>query len=123
MANPEKKQAKKTTSFRLDPKALDTLSKVAKDDGVSLNTLINKLLIDYVDWQRNATKVGWILVKKEVLKLFLDNLDKKMLPRLALAAAKIGMRDTLLAMSGRVNIDSWLSVAKQRSEKSNFAYR
>ncbi len=66
---------------------------------------------------------GWILVKNDVMKLFTDSLSKNTLKKLAARAAKIVMKDTLLSISGKIDLESWLLVTKYRSVKSNFVYQ
>jgi hypothetical protein len=118
-----KKSAKKTTSFRIDPQTLEKLYEAAGQDAVSVNTLVNKVLFDYVDWDRIALKAGWVLFKQEILKLFIENLSEKEITKFAIQSAKAVMKDTLLAITGKIDLNSWLFVTKHRSEKSNFVYK
>ncbi|MDE1725727.1 MAG: hypothetical protein KGH89_00490 [Thaumarchaeota archaeon] len=117
------KRTKKTISFRVDPHVIDGLNKAAKDDRITLNALVDQIFDNYVTWDRKATKSGWILVKNNVLKLFIENIDEKKIARLGIRAAGIVMRDTLLSISGKIDLESWLLVTKHRSMRSDFAYQ
>ena len=117
------KRTKKTISFRLDPQIIDKLSKAAKEDRITLNALVDQVFDNYVYWDRMSIKAGWLLVKNEVLKLFIESLNERTLKRFAIKAAKIVMKDTLLSISGRIDLESWLLVTKYRSVKSNFVYQ
>ena len=117
------KRIKKTISFRLDPHVIDKLSKSAREDKITLNALVDQVFDNYVNWDRMSTKAGWLLVKNDVLKLFIENLNERTLARLATRAAKIVMKDTLLSFSGKIDLESWISVTRYRSLKSNFVYQ
>lgn len=117
------KRAKKTTSFRLDPQIIEKLSEAAGEDKITLNALVDQIFDNYVYWDRRSSTVGWILVKKDVMKLFIDSLSESTLKRLATRSAKMVMKDTLLSISGKVDLESWLLVTKHRSVKSNFVYQ
>lgn len=117
------KKAKKTISFRLDPHIIDKLGQAAKEDKITMNALVDQIFDNYVHWERKAAKIGWILIKNDILRLFMENLNEKTLAKLAKSAAKMVMRDTLLSISTKVDLESWLFVTKNRSLKSNFVYR
>jgi len=116
-------KAKRVISFRLDPQIIDELSKAAKEDRITLNALVDQIFESYVYWDRRSTKAGWILVKDDAIKLFINSLGEKTLEKVGKRAAKTAMRDTLLSIYGRVDLASWLLTAKYRSIKSNFAYQ
>lgn len=117
------KRAKKTISFRLDPQIIDKLSKAAKEDKITLNALVDQVFDNYVHWERRSVSAGWILVKNDVMKLFIESLNERTLRRLAARSAKIVLKDTLLSISGRIDLESWLLVTKYRSVRSNFVYQ
>ncbi|MDE1766189.1 MAG: hypothetical protein KGI27_07955 [Thaumarchaeota archaeon] len=117
------KRVKKTTSFRLDPQIIERLSEAAREDKITLNALVDQIFDNYVHWDRRSAMSGWILVKKDAMKLLIDSLSENTLKRLAARSAKTVMRDTLLSISGKIDLESWLLVTKHRSVKSNFAYQ
>lgn len=117
------KKAKKTITFRIDPQILDKLAKASKEDKIVLNVLVNQIFENYVDWDRLAVKAGWIFLRKEIIKTMIDRLSEKEIQVLATKLAKEIMKDTLLAMRGRFDLDTWIGVTKHRSERSNFHYQ
>jgi hypothetical protein len=117
------RRTKKTISFRLDPSIIEKLNKAAKEDRITLNALVDQVFDSYVIWDRTAAKSGWILIKKETARSFFDTLNEKKIARLGVRAAKIVMRDTLLSISGKINLETWLLVTKHRSVRSGFAYQ
>jgi hypothetical protein len=63
------------------------------------------------------------LIKKETVRSFIDTPDEKKIARLGVRAAKIVMRDTLLSISCKIDLETWLLVTKHRSVRSGFAYQ
>ncbi|MDE1828690.1 MAG: hypothetical protein KGI25_00040 [Thaumarchaeota archaeon] len=122
MASGSKKD-KKTISFRIDPQIIEKLSDAAKEDKITLNALVDQVFDNYVSWDRKSAKAGWVLLKSDIMKLFIDSLSEKTLRRLATKAAKTVMKDTLLSISGKVDLESWLLITRYRSVRSNFAYQ
>lgn len=110
-------------SFRVEPGILDKLNKAAKQDGISLNTIVNQALGDYVNWDRPATKSGWIFLKQEIVKSLFVKLNDKEIQNLAIRLAKEIMKDTMLSMTGKYDLETWISITKNRSVKSNFHYQ
>lgn len=117
------KKTKRTISFRIDPQIIDRLSKAAREDKITLNALVDQVFDNYVYWDRKSVLAGWVLMKNDVLRLFIESLGEKKITDLAKKAAKIVLKDTLLSISGKVDLESWLLVTKYRSLKSNFAYQ
>lgn len=115
--------AKKTTSFRIEPITLYGLDKVSAEEKISLNTLVNQVLSDYINWERAAVKSGWILVRPEMMKSLVNKLDEKEIQRFAIHLAKQVTKDTLLAMRGKYDLQSWLTVTRYRSIKSGFQHQ
>lgn len=85
--------------------------------------LVNQIFENYVDWDRPAIKSGWVFLKKEVIKAMMDKLDEKEIQVLATKLAKEVLKDTLLAMKGRFDLETWIGITKHRSIRSNFNYQ
>lgn len=118
-----KKSPKKTTSFRVEPDTLEKLDLASKEDNISLNTLVNQVLASYVSWERPAIKAGWVTIKEEVVKSIIDMLTENEIKRIAVNSAKNVTKDTLLSMTGRYDLRTWLAVTRHRSERSGFHYQ
>ena len=85
--------------------------------------LVNQIFENYVDWDRPAMKSGWVFLKKEVAKATINKLNEKEIQVLATKLAKEVMKDTLLAMKGRFDLDTWMAITRHRSTRSNFNYQ
>jgi len=111
----------KISSFRINSKNLDKLKTQAKSNGVSLNTLVNEIFANYLHWDMTATKAGWVVVLSEVLKSFLDEIDDKVLYKIAIRTAD-STRDVRLMMTGDDTLDGFLSILRNRLRKSGISY-
>jgi hypothetical protein len=58
------KNVKKNATFRIDPNILKKLSAESNRRVVSLNSLVNQILLGYIRWEKQASKSGWILIMK-----------------------------------------------------------
>lgn len=111
----------KISSFRINSKNLEKLKTQAKKNGVSLNTLVNEIFIDYLQWDMTATKAGWVVVLSEVLKGLMNELDDKILYNIAIRTAD-STKDVRLMMTGNDTVDGFLSILRNRLRKSGIDY-
>lgn len=117
------KNVKKNATFRIEPNILKDLVSESNQHVISLNALVNQILRSYVRWEKQASKSGWILMQKKVIKSIIEELDEKTITKIAIPLAKEVMTDTLLSMHSKVDLDGWISVTKDRSEKSSFGFQ
>jgi hypothetical protein len=111
----------KVSSFRINNVNLDKLKTQAKNNGVSLNTLVNEIFSDFLQWDITATKAGWVVVLSEVLKCFMNELDDETLYNIAIRTAD-STKDVRLMMTGDDTIDGFLSILRNRLRKSGIIY-
>jgi len=111
----------KSISLRLASPNLDKLRAKAKNEGSSLNTLVNQILAEYLQWDMTATKAGWVVVLADVLKGMMNELDEKTLYKIAIATAD-STKDVRLMMTGDDTIDGFFSILRNRLRKSGISY-
>ena len=114
---------KKNATFRIDPNILKKLQSESNLHVVSLNSLVNQILSGYITWEKQASKSGWILIHKKVIKSFIEELDEKTISKIAAPLAKEVMTDTLLNMHNKVDLEGWISITRERSVRSNFDFQ
>lgn len=117
----KEKRLDKISSFRINSKTLDKLKAQAEDEGVSLNTLVNRIITDYLQWDVTAAKAGWVVVLSEVLKGLMNELDEKTLHKIAIHTAD-ATGDVRLMMTGDDTIDGFFSILRERLKKSGINY-
>jgi hypothetical protein len=69
----KKKTALRT--IRLPEDILLELEAAALEDGLSFNSLLVNLLMDYTIWQRRSRKFGFATISKQFLRILLDSSD------------------------------------------------
>jgi len=111
----------KSVSLRLPSPNVDKLKAEAKIEGLPFNALVNQILGDYLQWDRTATKAGWIVVLADVLKSMMNELDEKTLYKIAIATAD-STKDVRLMMTGNDTVDGFFSILRNRLRKSGISY-
>lgn len=61
-------------SLRIDHDIVEALKEQARVDRVSLNVIVNNVLRNHVDWERDAKKAGFIPITKDMLLSVLHKL-------------------------------------------------
>jgi hypothetical protein len=70
-------------SIRLTQQLDDILRKDAEQIGISVNALINKILIKYKEWDRLVDRFGFISIASETFRSILEEVDDKKLENIA----------------------------------------
>ncbi len=98
-----------TITFRLEENTINKLRNLSRTEEVSTNTLVNRALRRFIDWDSYVPRSGFVLLTRPVLKKILDNLDEKFIVEIASTIGKEEIQDLLLFMRGKVDFDSFLS--------------
>ncbi|MGI0088341.1 MAG: hypothetical protein ACREBI_10370 [Nitrosotalea sp.] len=109
-----------TVTFRIDAQVLTKLKKHATYEKSTVNGLVNKLLLQAIEWDVVAAKSKWIPTERELIKSILDKLDDKMITHVAQAEGKNIPRDLCLSMRGNYSVNDWIDIIKMRSVVSGF---
>lgn len=107
-------------TLRLDKQVMDKLRLQSKNDGTSLNSLVNQLLSHSLDWDVVAAKAGWFPLPKYSFVSILDKLDEKTISEVGEQVGKILSKDMILKMRGSYNLAGWISVLKSRARAAGF---
>ncbi|HSB57524.1 MAG TPA: hypothetical protein VLD38_06940 [Nitrosopumilaceae archaeon] len=117
LTNGEKSES---ITFRLDKQVMDKLRSQSKNDGISLNSLVNQLLSHCLDWDVVSAKAGWFPIPKYSFISLLDKLDEKTISEVGEQVGKVISKDMLLKMRGYYNLAGWISVLKSRARAGGF---
>lgn len=116
------KAKNESITFRINTDDLEQLKALASDDQVSLNTLVNKILRSYLEWDHSAAKAGnAIIMQKCILKAIFDFMPENELEKIAVEAAD--NKDELLGMTGKADLEAALSIIARRAKRSGFILR
>jgi hypothetical protein len=111
----------KSISIRLANLTVDKLKEEAKNEGITLNTLVNQIFVEYLQWDRTASKAGWVVVLSDVVKKLMNELDDKTLYKIAVLTAD-SHKDIRLMMTGDDTLDGFFSILRNRLRKSGIDY-
>lgn len=70
-------------SSRIDTKTYDLLVKDAESEGISINSLINKIIKRHLMWDRFAEEMGLIPLTKRTLKKIFRSMDEETIKKIA----------------------------------------
>jgi len=115
------KRLDKICSLRVNGTVLFRLKNQTKIERISLNTLVNDILLNYLQWDMTSNKAGWVVVLGDVLKGLMDSLDEETLYNIAIRTAD-STKDVRLMMTGDDTIDGFLSILRNRLRKSGINY-
>ena len=109
-------------TFRLRSYSLKKLKIKARDERISVNTLMNQIILDYVEWDMTAISAGWMVMSKIDVKSILDHLSEEEIEKSAKEVADY-TSDIRLLMFDRDDFEGFLTLLRLRSKKSGFAYK
>ena len=72
-----------STSFRIDPETLHKLNSESEKAEVSLNSLVNQILKQHVEWHSKAADAGIGTIFKPMLKHLMTQLNEDEIKNLA----------------------------------------
>ena len=116
------KDVNESVTFRIDSRKLETLRADAEENQVSLNTLVNQVLTNYIEWDMVAAKAGYAVFQKDALKEIFNATNEETLKRIASQSVN-SSKDRLLLMMGDYSLGVYLSLVKNRARKSGFILR
>ncbi len=116
------KRTTRTASFRIENSLLSALGAESEAKQVSLNTLVNQVLREYIEWYANAPKVGYMIVRKSLISTMLEKFNDDQIRQLAKITAKQS-REINLLFASEYNIDSALKVIEYKMRMSGYVYR
>jgi len=111
----------RTTTFRINSDIFIKLKNQAESEGITLNTLVNKIFANYLNWDMTASKAGWVVVLADVLKGLMDSLDEETLYKIAIRTGD-STKDVRLMMTGDDTVDGFFSILRNRLRKSGINY-
>lgn len=100
--------SKKTSSitFRIDDSYGDILRKVAEKEGMSLNTLANKIFGQYVEYDIFSTKFGMLKISTDTFRRILSKISDQDIIDLATRAGSQEAKEFILFKWKELNTDS-----------------
>jgi hypothetical protein len=120
------KRRKSTTegvTFRLPSDNLEQLCKEAETRQISVNTLVNQIINEHLDWHLYAAQAKLYYVPKPFIMRILDKFTEQQLSELAGVSARKDFVDIGLLLRGEFTISSFLNILENWSRISDIPYR
>ncbi len=105
-------------TFRLPTEVIQQLQVIADERGVKLNSLVSKLLEQYLDWGIFVDRYGMVTLSRDTYRLLLDEIDPHRMDELAAKVSKHVEEYALLKFK-KLSTESILSVFQDYSQYAN----
>jgi hypothetical protein len=117
------KQPTEGITFRIPSSSITQLREESKKKQVSLNTLVNQILKDHLDWHAYAAQAGMFHVPRSTFGRLVDNLTEEELSKFAVTIAKKDFVDIGLLLRGEFTLPSFLNILENWSRMSSIPYK
>ena len=109
-------------TFRIDEHILNLLKKESERRDISLNTLVNHVLKQYVEWDMYACKAGMVPVAKPVVSALFNKMTPQETIELASKVGHSAIHDIALFMKSKMDLQSFLSWFEMKMENSSIEF-
>ena len=116
--NVQDKRKTSTFTLRIDENIIKSLQKESELHDISLNTLINKILTRYIEWDSYAPKVGMIPMAKPVIASLFNMMNEEEILDLVSNFGKNVVQDIAYFMKMKTDPDSFLTWFEIRLRRS-----
>src|SRR5579872_6116068 len=107
-----------TASFRLDESALAALQEDAKKQNVSVNTLLNQLVLTYADFDRPMKRFQMIKLPASTLRYLLQGTNDEAVIAAGTSVGNDVPRTYILAKWGEITVENCLQYLRTMSNHS-----
>jgi hypothetical protein len=104
------KKASEGVTFRIPSTSVDELREESTEKQVSLNTLVNQILKNHLDWHRYAGQARLYPFPRSAMSRIIDKLTQEEISEVAVAVAKKDFVDLALLLRGEVTLSSFLDI-------------
>lgn len=111
-----------TATFRIDKKVLEHLRSDAKDENITLNSFVNQLLIQFVEWYSPARKAGMIPLPKVLLIKIMEKLTKKEIIQISEYMVTKEIKDIVLVLKKEHNVNAFMGAIESWAKSSGFPF-
>ncbi len=105
-------------TFRLDEELDSMLRDDAEEGNLTVNGLINKIIIKYVEWDRHTEKFGFISFAKQTFKSILEEVDDRKVEEIAINTGSQALKAVTLFWFKKLNAETLLKTLSTYSKYS-----
>jgi len=111
-----------TSSFRLDKEIFEDFKRHAKDQGLTTNSMINKIMKEYMQWGSKALAIQVIPYPTKIIMALLKKRTEKEIREIARNHARESFSENILLLKNEETIEAFLEFAKNWCDASGFPY-
>ena len=111
-----------TSSFRLEKEIFEDFKKHAKDQGLTTNSMINKIMKEYMQWGSKSTSMQIIPYPSEIIMTLLKKYSEEELRKIARNHAKEHFSENLQFLKNEESVDAYMEMTKNWCNAAGFAY-
>jgi len=112
MKDSSEKSANVSTTIRIPKKVFEKIELEATTQDSNISNLINSILRKYVSWDRFVGDIGYMHMSKAFLRSMFEKITEKDMEKLATTTGYGRMRDAILFINGKVDLDGTINVIK-----------
>jgi len=111
-----------TSSFRLEKETFEDFKKYAKNQGITTNAMINKIMKEFMEWGSKAPELEFIPYPSALVIGLLSKYTEDEIRKIASDYAKTNFTENILFMKNEESVDAYLEYAKNWCDACGFAY-
>ena len=115
-----KQRQTEVMSVRIEQMMVEELRSEAESANISLNVLVNHIFKRYTAWERDASKIGFVPITKDLFATLLEKLEQNQLEQVAAGSAK-NIIDVIIYMQKRFDLQTFLKWLDEMCRASGFA--
>jgi predicted DNA-binding ribbon-helix-helix protein len=109
-----------SSSFRLEKDVFTEFKKHADKQNITTNSLINKVMKEYVEWGALIPAINLIPISATLIATFLKNHTEEQIRNIAREHAGIHMEENLLIVKNEASVDSFLQGVQRWCNSAGF---
>lgn len=109
-----------SSSFRLDKKVFTEFKRQAKKQGLTTNSLINKVMKEYVDWNAVIPAIQLIPVSASLIGKFLKSHSETQIRKAAREQVEEHVVENLLTVKNEESIEAYLETVQNWCDAAGF---
>ncbi len=111
-----------TSSFRLEKEIFEDFKKHAKDKGLTTNSMINKIMKEYMQWNSKSTSMQIIPYPSGIIMDLLKKHSEEEIREISRNQVKEHFSENLLLLKNEESVEAYIEMIKNWFDASGFPY-
>jgi predicted DNA-binding ribbon-helix-helix protein len=111
-----------TSSFRLEKEVFEDFKKHAKEQGLTTNSMINKIMKEYVQWGSKTSAMQIIPYPSKILMKLLKTHTEEELRKIAREHVMENFQENLLLLKNEESVEAYIEMMKNYCDAAGFPY-